>query len=363
MPVADKGFCCDQRVLYVPSHGLWIWILQYIKDDDDNTIRVAIASDPTSLAAFQFDYYDWVPGDVAGLPGETWFDQPKVGVSANYLFLSLNTYTVADDDFVASAVLRIPLDQLAARTTPDATCFVSDAFALMPLRSSGDTMYLATHESVSSLAVWPWPDTAPGPTRTRVSDVDPTGRPVRYVRTDHSCPRTGARPEVGDWCADRETDRLSSGWRGGGRLGFTWNAAQDPAGGVPYPFVWSVIIDEASLQVVDHWLIRSDRFAVQYAALGANARGDAGGVVLIGGGDHYMECVGVVRDAHTPDGWDWFQAAKSTTDPREGHAGDYLGVAPDVRSPNGWSGSCMTNHETGVTVHFVRFGRLADRVG
>src|SRR5687768_16233744 len=38
LPPADGGFCCDQTVIGVPGRKVMIWLLQYIEQNQTNTL-------------------------------------------------------------------------------------------------------------------------------------------------------------------------------------------------------------------------------------------------------------------------------------------------------------------------------------
>ena len=41
-PSADGGFCCDQTLIYDPTRDITIWLLQYIRQNNTNTLRVVV---------------------------------------------------------------------------------------------------------------------------------------------------------------------------------------------------------------------------------------------------------------------------------------------------------------------------------
>ena len=41
-PSADGGFCCDQTLIYDPTRNITIWLLQYIRQNNTNTLRVVV---------------------------------------------------------------------------------------------------------------------------------------------------------------------------------------------------------------------------------------------------------------------------------------------------------------------------------
>src|SRR6185436_6630674 len=59
-PSADGGFCCDQTQIYDPTRDLTIWLLQYIRQNNTNTLRIAIKKG-TGGGIYDY-YYDLKPG-------------------------------------------------------------------------------------------------------------------------------------------------------------------------------------------------------------------------------------------------------------------------------------------------------------
>ena len=418
----DDGFCCDQLAHHVPApYDMWLWILQYKRVDGrggNNRVRLAVAKGDAAFRERRFSYWD-ITAQQAGFEDGIWFDQTKLGTTDRYLYLSINAFAPrapdGDGSFRAAVVHRISLEQLAAGGAVTPECFSTsdqvDAFGRplfgpYPVRNATDTMYLATHHDASTLGVWRWPDESSTPTYHLVRDFDANGRPLRYplafeqfvdddgatrLRSKFSCergdpaiPALPAPSPAGavarsDWCR-RSDDRLSSGWLAEGRLGFAWNVSQDTeAGGIwRYPWVWAIVIDETKLTdcglggcILDYPHIRNEGVAFQHARIAPNARGDLGGVVMMGGGASALSCVAVVRDRGATEtaSWDALLVERSDLEPLQPTSGDYLGIWPDGGNDLTWSGTCMTLEPGGnlrpqrpATVHVTRFGRAADGV-
>lgn len=392
----DGGFCCDQLAQYVPGLDLWIWVLQSRTvnpgDSGGNRIRVRVARGGEGFGT----YWDFRSSE-AGLPGDVWFDQPKIGVSNAHLFLSINAYRpeALRSGFVASVVYRVALADLAggAATTPQCISTLSltapngsPVFAPVPVRVATDNMYLAAHYSNTQLLVMRWPDAADQPTihlaANRSADGRLAGFPVptrtqadgTLVRDVYQCPRRDVADTKSDWCRF-SNERITSAWMTPGLIGFAWNVGQDPANGWPYPSVWVWLLDEALLTncaaggcVVASPNVRHRDVALQYAAIAPNASGDLGLVVLFGGGDYKPSCWYAARsaDAAADAGWDFSKGVfASDIDALEPRWGDYLNITRGTSSES-WTASCMTLHlpdrETGATVQVFEFGRREDQL-
>jgi hypothetical protein len=386
--ITAGGFCCDQLAHYVERYDLWLWILQYEPANNRNWIRLAVAHGQEGFDKHIYDEIDFTPQD-AGLPTGLTYDQAKIGTSSENLFVSINVVNT-DNKVKSSVVIRVPLAQLANSEPIRPTCLHpkdpqgTTKDSLMPVRLAGDTMYLATHINSTTLAVWRWPDSQSRPTYQLVRQPAANGGYVSYPghwvpegdswrAIDYSCPRTNAAAST-DWCSrpgrgggSANDERITTGWLANGRIGFAWNARQDPEHGFPYPWVWSIVIDESRLAncaaggcIVEYPYLALDNTAVQYPAIAPNAAGDLGGVVLLGGGELDLTCSVIVHDSLTDPAsrWDRWNAVESNRAPGE-TSGDYLGIWPNGGNDRSWTAGCMTM-TTGaapVAVHFVRFGR------
>jgi len=134
-----------------------------------------------------------------------------------------------------------------------------------------------------------------------------------------------------------------------------------------------VQLDESTLKLRDEPSIRMPDRAFQYAALAPNARGEIGGVALVGGGEFYESCAALMREpsSDASEGWTFKVFDASDSDPEAIQAGDYLGVVTTGPGSNAWAGSCMTLHgggfadedEDDVEIHVATFGRPGDAPG
>jgi hypothetical protein len=364
-------FCCDQLAYYAPRRSgrapLWIWVVQAghrVQGHMVNSlIRVLWQRGNRRLAQRLFLFRDFLPERDFGLPKGFWLDQPRIATTRSHLFFSIDTYD-ASDRFHDSYVVRLALSDLA-RGKPRPRILrtrVQDPIAFT--QGAGNTMYFAGHPNPASLRIWKWPDSSPNPTKP--VDVDHSA----YSYTTHRCARSTTTE---NWCGRGANDiRLTAGWVAKGVVGFAWNAPANSSAGYPYPYVGVVQVDANSLAVRDEPSIFFKDRAVQYAALAPNARGEVGGVALVGGGSFYESCAAVIRDPTSDPqtiGWDFRVIDASDSDPgNDVQAGDYLGAVAAQPGSNIWSGSCMTLHgggradsvEDDVEIHFATFGRSAD---
>jgi hypothetical protein len=155
-----------------------------------------------------------------------------------------------------------------------------------------------------------------------------------------------------DWCEGfrdhgyKDDDSLLAGWVAKNHVGFAWDAPQDPAHGFRYPFVMAVEMDAGSMTRVAQPVVRSPKYAYQYAAIAPNARGDLGGIALRGGGKSYESCTALIRDADSArsrSGWEAYDLDTADADPAEPRFGDYLGAAPAGTDSNTWVGPARSS--------------------
>ena len=369
-PESHDGFCCDQLAYYVPKWDLWIWLIQYSPDEDGNILRLAVARssaafDEARLNSTTFKLFDLSPTSF-GWPKSAWFDFNGISSTDQNLFVATNV----SDTAYEGVVIRIPLSELASGTLnlPDVQYWKTAPLSTPRLvQGAGDTMYFASHLKTSKLRVWTWADGSDS-----ISRVDVAHSAYKPLRIYH-CPRIGG-PATSDWCEGfrrdsyKNDDDVLAGWVAKNRIGFAWNAPQDPSHGFRYPFVMAVEIDAQSMKRTAQPIIWSPKYAYQYAAIAPNARGDLGGIALRGGGKAYESCTALIRDSDSsgsPSGWDAYTLDASNADPAEPRFGDYLGIAPAGTGSNTWVAGCMDLRGGGssrlnLAVNYLAFGRGRD---
>ena len=324
--ISAEDFCCDQLTQHIPERGLWVWVMQTGGTEGPNRIRLAATTtDQLGGTNVKFTYWEWTPGTAGIFNPNSFMDRTKIGNTKDNLFIAVNMFLgEGDDAYRGSLIIRMPLDQLVAGSDLSALCYGTQK-SVTQVTHAQATMYMGSHESTSALRVWSWPDTSGAPTSKVVPDMQ-NGAPTGYLNKNFTCPRN--KLTITDWCAGKSDSRVQTGWLSGGRIGFSWNAAQEGTEDTPYPYVYSVLIDEASLTTVDHWALKSKLRAVQYPMFAPNSRGDIGGLVMYGGGAGpaagdpadragYPWCVPVIRDAATGE-WSWgvIDELESTVDPK-----------------------------------------------
>jgi hypothetical protein len=366
-PSVFGGFCCDQLALYVPRRDIYIWILQYSQDaNNNNALRLAVANGQADLANASFFYWDLTPQQVSGVPSGVWYDQPKIATSSNYLYMEASKYT---STFQGSVVMRFSLDDLDANvSTLTYRVFATSLFSPGLTKGATGTMYFASHVNTSTLRLYRWPESV---TETGVAsnDITHTSYPAN---APYSCPRTGA-PATSDWCQRASSGggyshdpRVFAGWVSQGRIGFAWDGSQGTGGfgTFPYPYVHVVRIDESTRTLIDQPIIWNPNFAYSYISIAPNDRGDLGGTVMYGGGNTYQHCAVLVWDSYSNNFWELLVADTSDSDTASQNSGDYLTTNQDGGNGHLWNGACYALRGGGananVHTYYTLFGRSQD---
>lgn len=108
-PKDDGGFGCDQVVQYDAMTRVFIWVLQYHCFPGVNMERIAWAS-ATNLVRYgknAWSWFDLTPRSITG-QDNTFLDQPRLGFTPTFLYMSMNQGTTSDSKLQHSVVIRIP---------------------------------------------------------------------------------------------------------------------------------------------------------------------------------------------------------------------------------------------------------------
>ena len=364
-PASYGGFCCDQLAYYEPSRDLFIWILQYSQGPTgDDAIRIAVANGAAGLAANTWHYWDLTTTQVNS--PQDWFDQPKIGTSANYAYIEVSKYMKLTNDGDGSVLYRIPLDTLKnPAATLNFNWYQPTTFSPAPVQRAGSTMYFGSHLTTTTLRLYAWPESS---TSVGTADIPNSNYPQHFP---YSCPKTGrsiATPS--DWCPRASgtggyahDDRINSGWVANGVIGFAWDASQGTVSGgarpsFKYPYVHVLRINEATKTRIDEPIIYSPSYAVEWPSLTANAAGDLGGAVMWGGGAFEENCGAVVHDSRSGPGfWEFHRLAGSSADTSQPKSGDYT-TSRGVGS--GWVSACYTVRAGSVHSQYFAYSRTSD---
>ena len=314
--IPSRPFCCDQVALYVPSHDLMVWFLQYSKNSTGNTVRVAVAHG-VDIAAERWRYYDFTPQGVGNWTGE-WFDYPDLGVSDGSLFITTNCFNMSSQ-FQRSVALRLSLDQLKNYAALDYQYFDrSDVGSLRLAQGQGNTMYIGSHLNLGALRVFAWTD---GNNNYQNKDF-----------TIQSWVRGGATspgPDGRDWLGYVD-GRITAAWNSGNRQGFGWTSAQ--GGSFSKPHVRVAIINWAAGTVVSQPHVWNGSIAFAYPAAGVNAANRVGVTMCYNSSSLApSHAVGVLN---TDNSWALAGTVNGSNGPITNRWGDYLTVRANGQNRN-----------------------------
>lgn len=322
-PATAGGFCCDQIVQYIPRHRIWVWLLQYVSGPGgDNIFRVAVCRD-TAFGSWY--YWDFAPRSLNAAWTNVWFDYPDMATTNEQLFITSNVFNSAGA-WQRAVVLRLPLATLASGGSLGYRWWTTTNNGSLRLcRGAGSTMYFGSHNTLSQIRVFQWPDNATNVTSTNVNVHSWTGGA-------YSAPGPGGV----NWL--RRTDsRITGAWVGAGVIGFMWTANRDA--NHPLPFIRVTRINESNKTVVDEPDIWSANSAWAYPAAAPNAAGQAGFSAFYGGGPRHPAHVVGVRRATV---WDTVATKTSTHGPTDQSWGDYLSCMTHYSSTSNWVASGYT---------------------
>jgi hypothetical protein len=332
-PFSDMGdFCCDQDVLYDPSHQIFIWYRQANRDSvGENYFRLAISTDTV-----HWWYYDIKPSFFNSSWTKQWWDYPHLAISNNYLFITSNVF-----DGTSRAVMsKVSLVSLAAHSAISFGFFEHPFQAqgrrtVTPVQGATDTMYFGTHLSNDQMRIYKWPDAS-----NTISWFDrKIAAWTPSARGSMSC----SGPDGFNWCSFAD-NRVLNGWIRNGVVGFLWNVGQ--GGGFAFPYLNSATFAIPDMSYRDRPLIWNPNNAWMYGFASPNGRG-LGLVAFAGGGaSHPQINIAVSDNFQSSPPWHMSGVASGTNGPSAQRWGDYL----RVRALNGNTSSCSLWMGTGYVL-------------
>lgn len=275
----NGGICCDQTVVYIPSHDLFVWQVQYQTNTakTNNAWRIAVAraselGKPTANIAWTS--WELTPAQI-GVPGNGFIDRPDVAVGKDFIWYSANVFNINADgsegSFKKTSVFALSLDQLRdSATSLTVNTAVQDEGNAALAQGSGSTMFWGSRLTSSSIRV-----------RSRSETMGSVSGPtnISHASSPTSTP-TCMTPNGFNLC--HRFGNFMFAWFSGGKLGFLWNAPQGTGalGTFAYPYVQEAIFDTANLSApAQNRQISSPTGTYMYPSVGVNARGHRGGSI------------------------------------------------------------------------------------
>jgi hypothetical protein len=204
-------------------------------------------------------------------------------------------------------------------------------------------MHFGSHNALSQIRVFDWPDASASLTWKDVNVRAWTGGPYS------SQPAPGGVNWLG-----RIDPRITGAWVGAGLIGFMWTASQDA--NHPFPFIRVCRMNETTKALVDEPDVWSNIAAWAYPAAAPNNTGQVGISAFYGGGTRHP---GHVVGVRTATAWDTVLTAISTNDPASPAWGDYLSCLMHNPTASHWVASGYTQQggsaRTNVVPRHVEF--------
>jgi hypothetical protein len=319
-------FCCDQSVLYVPEHDVFVWLLQYKRSAQNNTLRIAVKRGSTPLDEGEWFTWDLSPTDVDEGWTKEWFDYNHLAATDRHLFIGSNVFGLGGKDVFRSVVIRISFAALSRSIDHDDSLELSflaesDSGPFRCTLGARGTMYIAGQRDTQSLRIFAWPD----------EDDHPTVREIAVSEwVDGFGGYSAPGPDGREWMT-RTTDRITAAWVAKGHVGFMWSVDRIDDRR-PFPYVRAAILDEQTFRVVAEPDIWAREHAYAWPDACPNSDGMVGITIFRGGGSFYpSHAIGVLDDATTT--WALSDTIDGTSGPSDKTWGDYLTCR--AQSPDG----------------------------
>lgn len=345
-PSVDNGFCCDQTLHSDPGRNLTFWLLQYVKTNVGNTLRLAVNNGqvPDNNGWY---WWDLVPSQINAQWQNEWFDYNHAALSDNYLYVVSNVFSTTTNKFVRSVAFRFPLNSLANEGgNPHLQYFQSQDFSLRCSQGASDKMYFACHISDSEIRLYEWAEANATASSIDINVGQWVGGGGGYAAPG---------PDGNNWLG-RCDPRITAGWTSDNVVGFMWSV--DKTASRAFPHIRVVRIDVNTKQIIDKPDIWSPSFGYAYPDACPNSDGDVGITLFRGGGALHPGHVVGMWDKNT-NSWT-VQAAQNGTDgPADRKWGDYITCRQHSSDRRSWlavgftlqGGTSRTDVEPSI-VHF-----------
>jgi hypothetical protein len=363
-PAADMtDYCCDQEVLYDAARHMFLWYRQAVGDAAGRNRFVLSGSTDGGV---NWCSYSVQPSQM----NRTWtvnqaFDYPRLALSNN------NVYVVSGMSgrgAPESAVLRFPLDQMAACEGLSVLWWGQLSYWASPVQGATTTMYFGDHRATSNtFRIYEQPEKTSGLVWRDVTI------PAWQLEQGATCPLDAAQnccpsADGSQWCG-RSDSMVRAGWIARGLVSFMWNARQ--GNGFPYPYVEGATFElHKNFAYVARPLLWSSAGAWHYPFIAPNARGDIGGAAFFSSPRSFPSPYFLVFDDYSPAPpgisvlapglipWENYRLFAGTA----GSAGwgDYVRVRAFQPSQLGWTAMVYTIQPGGPEPLFYVLARQRD---
>ncbi|MHB8644755.1 MAG: hypothetical protein ACYDAR_03070 [Thermomicrobiales bacterium] len=367
-PSISGGFCCDQKILYDQSRGIFIWELQYLTPaeamtgtSNSNTDRFAVATHANAAIGSWYTYD--INGATAGYPTspDVELDYPNMALDNGFLVYTANTFFGGATSSSTSTAFRLSLDTLAAHGSLT-VAFFNGGFGMTPSQGFGSTIYLVNHANTTQLRLYTWSDASGAPSGPILLLNS------AYVTTQHHC----VSPDATDACR-RDDTRIKNVFQTFGFLFVVWDVGEGTGGLGTFtmPYVHIAQYNLTTDALVQEPIISDPSTAYAFASFSPNGRGNVGGNIVYSGGSFYPGSAFIIADDFTSGvQWNFNYLGSGTNGPGILRWGDYTDVHAVGGNGNIWlantydveGGTCPTNSNRcdNVVNRFYMFGRERD---
>jgi len=313
-PTAAPYACCDIDIVYDKSRGLTIYSILYLNARATNgVVRTFIRRNNDSTA--YTCSYDW------GTSGNAVPDYPHLGLSDNYLWMSIN-----DTGNNRARVYRLPLHEMGECAGFSYKFYdynwTYGQRVIVPIEGATDTMYWGMYQTSNTFRVYKWPENS-----TTITSV------ARTVNTE-----TFSNPDCRGGNNNADFIEKSTAWS---ITGFRLRGALSRNNGLlfmtnantashSYAHVAGVRFKESDLTVIDQPDVWGGVGCFGFPALSVNDRGDYGLSVAYGGGTSGKAAEGYVLldDSYTSgvNFGTYNKTASGNYNRTDGRYGDYFTI-------------------------------------
>lgn len=365
----DGGFCCDQVIRYLPTRGMWVWIMQTRSANSSdgkrlsNRLRIAWSSTARLVASAGrgWTYIDVTPSAFDQKGVNQWFDYPSMGSTSGYLHVGinlLNSGLVPDPQDSKKMVeqstnqgrvfFRMPLRDIEDTPKTVSVSFTSPQPANFSVQTDNneDRIYWASLQANDMLRIWEWIDdlSEPFSRDVVVSTIDDRDYSSNDPAGNDWLQRHLGRAVLG---ATRETfihldNKVER------TVTFAWGAGRDSAH--PQPFVRTVtfVVDRFFPFLIfphytktfehDYW---SNNGAYHFPALSTAGFASRGTMMAFGGTGRYANPVFgwagsrllYLGSSNATDRITTAAATATTPAVTTTRFGDYFTIVPDPAGP------------------------------
>lgn len=218
----DMQTCCDQDVLYDPTHRIFIWLRQGIVDNEVNKDRLGISRDTIS-----WQMYDIIPTELDSAWKVHELDYPQLALGNNYLYITTNIFSEYRNPYEGSLIIRISLDDLQNSKPARYSYYFGppETFTFTPVQGASNKMYWATHKNNVAMQIFEWDESRPWQ-QVKVYERNIPAWSQLIMGDATSGIRTSIdddEPRSSEWCS-RSDSRIQAGVISRNLVSFFWDA-------------------------------------------------------------------------------------------------------------------------------------------